>query len=112
VALWKGVHVDSTRRTALVGGLFYLIAFASIPAVFLLAPVLDHADYITGSRADTRLLWGCFLDLVNAWPASAPRWRCFRWSSGRRKRSRSALSPPGCSKPPSSASAWRASWPW
>ena len=42
----KGSHVDSTRRTALVAGLFYLITFAaSVPAVFLLAPVLNHAGY-------------------------------------------------------------------
>jgi hypothetical protein len=59
--------VDSARRTALVAGLFYLITFAaSIPAVFLLAPVLNHADYIVSSGAATRVLWGCFLDLVNA----------------------------------------------
>jgi hypothetical protein len=59
--------VDSARRTALVAGVFYLITFAaSIPAVFLLAPVLNHAGYIVSSGADTRVLWGCFLDLVNA----------------------------------------------
>ncbi|HEX8860566.1 MAG TPA: DUF4386 domain-containing protein [Actinomycetes bacterium] len=59
--------MDSTRRTALVAGVFYLITFAaSIPAVFLLAPVLDNANYIVSSGADTRVLWGCFLDVVNA----------------------------------------------
>ncbi len=59
--------MDSIRRTALVAGLFYLITFAaSIPAVFLLAPVLNHAGYIASSGAGTRVLWGCFLDLVNA----------------------------------------------
>ena len=59
--------MDATRRTALVAGVFYLITFAaSIPAVFLLGPVLNHADYIVGSGADTRVLWGCVLDLVNA----------------------------------------------
>jgi len=59
--------VDATRRTALVAGIFYLITFAaSIPAVFLLAPVLGNAGYIIGSGADTRVLWGCFLDVVNA----------------------------------------------
>jgi Domain of unknown function (DUF4386) len=58
---------DSTRKTALVAGMFYLITFAaSIPAVFLLGPVLDNADYIVSSGADTRVLWGCFLDVVNA----------------------------------------------
>ena len=36
--------MDSARRIALVAGLFYLITFAaSIPAVFLLAPVLNNA---------------------------------------------------------------------
>ena len=59
--------MDAMRRTALVAGLFYLITFAaSIPAVFLLAPVLDNANYIVSAGADTRVLWGCFLDLVNA----------------------------------------------
>ena len=59
--------MDSARRTALVAGLFYLITFAaSIPAVFLLAPVLNHPGYIVSPGADTRVLWGCFLDLVNA----------------------------------------------
>lgn len=59
--------MDSTRRTALVAGVFYLITFAaSIPAVFLLAPVLDNADHIVSSGTDTAVLWGCFLDLVNA----------------------------------------------
>jgi hypothetical protein len=59
--------MSSTRKTALVAGVFYLITFAaSIPAVFLLAPVLGNADYIASAGADTRVLWGCFLDLVNA----------------------------------------------
>jgi Domain of unknown function (DUF4386) len=44
-----------------------VISFAaSIPAVFLLAPVLNHAGYIVSPGADMRVLWGCFLDLVNA----------------------------------------------
>ena len=67
LALQKGIPVDSTRRTAFAAGLFYLITFAaSIPAVFLLDPVLNHADYIQSSGADTRVLWGCLLDVVNA----------------------------------------------
>jgi hypothetical protein len=67
LAVTEGVHVDSARRTALVAGWFYLITFAaSIPAVFLLAPVLNHADYIVSAGPDTRVLCGCLLDLVNA----------------------------------------------
>jgi Domain of unknown function (DUF4386) len=60
--------MGSTRRTALVAGTFYLITFiASIPAAFIfLGPVLDDPGYIVGPGADTRVLWGCFLDVVNA----------------------------------------------
>lgn len=55
------------RKTAFVAGGFYLLTFvSSIPAVFLLAPVLDDANYIVGSGSDTRVLFGCFLDLINA----------------------------------------------
>jgi hypothetical protein len=59
--------MTSTRRTAAVAGAFYLITFvASIPAVALLAPVLHNPDYIVSSGSDTRVIWGCLLDLVNA----------------------------------------------
>jgi hypothetical protein len=48
--------MDRTRRTALVAGLFYLVTFAaSIPAVFLLDPVLNghrnHPDLPVGAIA-------------------------------------------------------------
>jgi hypothetical protein len=63
----KRFPMDSLRKTAFVGGGLYLITFiSSIPAVFLLAPVLDDPDYIIGSGNDTSVLLGCFLDLVNA----------------------------------------------
>jgi hypothetical protein len=63
----KGDQVDALRKTALVAGGFYLITFISaIPAVFLLDPVLNDPNYIVSSGADTRVLWGCFLDLINA----------------------------------------------
>jgi hypothetical protein len=59
--------MDALRRTALVAGAFYLLTFiSSIPAVFLLDPVLHDPNYIVSSGADTRVLWGCFLDLINA----------------------------------------------
>jgi hypothetical protein len=58
---------DSTRRTALVAGALYLLTFASsIPALILIGPVLDNPDYIVSSGADTRVLWGSLLDVVNA----------------------------------------------
>ena len=59
--------MDSMRRTALVAGVFYLITFiSSIPAVFLLDPVLSNPNYIVSAGADTRVIGGAFLDLVNA----------------------------------------------
>lgn len=63
----KRVPMSSARKTALVGGLFYLITFASsIPAVLLLDPVLSDPNYILGPGADGQVLLGLFLDLVNA----------------------------------------------
>jgi hypothetical protein len=59
--------VDPARRTAFFGGLFYLITFASsIPAVFLLRPVINDSHYILSAGADTQVVWGTVLDLVNA----------------------------------------------
>ena len=66
-ALREPVPTDPARRSAFFGGLFYLITFASsIPAVFLLGPVLNDSDYILSSGADTQVVWGNILDLVNA----------------------------------------------
>jgi hypothetical protein len=54
-------------KSARITGVFYLITFAtSIPAVFLLDPVLHHSDFIAGSGSSTSVLWGCLLDLLNA----------------------------------------------
>ena len=59
--------MDPARRSAFFGGLFYLITFASsIPAVFLLRPVLNDSHYIISAGADTQVVWGTILDLVNA----------------------------------------------
>ena len=59
--------MDSWRRLALTAGVFYLITFiSSIPAVFLLDPVLSNPNYIISGGADTQVLFGAFLDLVNA----------------------------------------------
>jgi hypothetical protein len=59
---------DWTRNHARAAGIFYLITFAaSIPAAFyFLSPVLDDPAYIVGSGADTRVIVGCLLDVVNA----------------------------------------------
>jgi hypothetical protein len=61
------VPMDPARKIAFFGGLFYLLTFASsIPAVFLLSPVINDANYIIGAGADTQVVWGTVLDLVNA----------------------------------------------
>src|SRR3978361_1840723 len=61
------VPMSPARRSAFYGGLFYLITFASsIPAVFLLRPLLNDSHYIISSGADTQVVWGTVLDLVNA----------------------------------------------
>ena len=60
-------RVTSLRRTALVAGVLYLVTFASsIPAVFLLYPVLNDPGYVVGQGADAQVRLGCLLDLVNA----------------------------------------------
>jgi Domain of unknown function (DUF4386) len=62
------IRTDPVRRTAFLGGAFYLITFAaSIPAAFyFLHPVLDDPEYVLGPGADTRVLVGGLLDMVNA----------------------------------------------
>ena len=60
--------MSSDRRTAFLGGVLYLVTFAaSIPAAFyFLDPVLSDPTYVLGSGADTRVLTGGLLDVVNA----------------------------------------------
>jgi hypothetical protein len=55
------------RRTALVAGILYLLTFAaSIPAVFLMGPVLTNPDYILSAGADRQVILGAFLDIITA----------------------------------------------
>jgi uncharacterized protein DUF4386 len=59
--------MDSMRRTALVAGILYLLTFAaSIPAVFLMGPVLTNPDYILGAGVDRQVTLGAFLDIITA----------------------------------------------
>jgi hypothetical protein len=58
---------DPTRKTALVTGLLYLVTFvASIPAVFLLGPLLTDQGYVVGPGSDRQVGLGAVLDMVNA----------------------------------------------
>ncbi|MCW2682114.1 MAG: hypothetical protein JWP33_27 [Blastococcus sp.] len=60
--------MDRLRKTAMLAGGLYLVTFAaSIPARFyFLDPVLSDPGYIAGSGADTRVLVGGLLEMVNA----------------------------------------------
>jgi hypothetical protein len=58
---------DPDRGHVRASGIFYLLTFAaSFPALFLIGPVLHEHNYILGAGQDTRVLWGCLLDFVNA----------------------------------------------
>jgi hypothetical protein len=59
--------MDSTRKTALLTGVFFLITVAtSIPALGLYGPVLNNSRYVLGAGADTRIFTGAFLEVLLA----------------------------------------------
>jgi Domain of unknown function (DUF4386) len=56
---------SSTRKAALITGVFFVITFVtSIPAVGLYGPLLDDPNYILGAGADTRVALGAFLEVI------------------------------------------------
>jgi hypothetical protein len=58
--------VTSFRKTALVGGLLYLITFiGSIPAAILVGPAISDPSYVTSAGADQQVALGLVLELVN-----------------------------------------------
>jgi hypothetical protein len=58
--------MTSTRKTALVAGVFYLITFVSIPTLAIYRPVLNHRDWVLGSGSSTGVLVGGFLEVIVA----------------------------------------------
>jgi hypothetical protein len=62
----KGIPMSSTRKTALVAGVFYLITFISIPTLALYGPVKNHRDWILSSGTHTGVLVGGFLEVIVA----------------------------------------------
>src|SRR6202046_2432087 len=62
----KRIPMTSTRKTALVAGVFYLITFISIPTLALYRPVKNHRDWILTSGAHTGVLAGGFLEVIVA----------------------------------------------
>jgi hypothetical protein len=62
----KKAPMTSTRKTALVAGVFYLITFISIPTLALYGPVKNHRDWILSSGSHTGVLVGGFLEVIVA----------------------------------------------
>ena len=62
----KKIPMTSTRKTALVAGVFYLITFVSIPTLALYGPVKNHRDWILTSGSNTAVLVGAFLEVIVA----------------------------------------------
>ena len=62
----KRIPMTSTRKTALVAGVFYLITFVSIPTLALYGPVKNHRDWIITSGSHTGVLVGGFLEVIVA----------------------------------------------
>src|SRR6201989_2434301 len=62
----KRIPMTSTRKTALVAGVFYLITFVSIPTLALYGPVKNHRDWILTSGSNTAVLVGAFLEVIVA----------------------------------------------
>jgi hypothetical protein len=60
------IPMTSTRKTALVAGIFYLITFVSIPTLALYGPVKNHRDWILSSGSHTGVLVGGFLEVIVA----------------------------------------------
>ncbi|MGW7198174.1 DUF4386 domain-containing protein [Streptomyces chryseus] len=56
-----------TRRTAVVAGVLFLVTeVAAIGGLALYGPVLQDADYVVGSGADTRVFLGALFEMVLA----------------------------------------------
>jgi hypothetical protein len=59
--------MSSTRTTAVVAGAFFVVAaVTAVVALALYQPVLGDPGYVLGAGADTRVLWGGFLEVVLA----------------------------------------------
>ncbi len=58
--------MTSTRKTALVAGVFYLITFISIPTLLIYRPILNNQDWIISPGGHTGVLVGGFLEVIVA----------------------------------------------
>jgi hypothetical protein len=58
--------MTSFRKTALAGGILYLITFiGSIPAAILVGPAINDPKYVASAGADQQVALGLVLELVN-----------------------------------------------
>lgn len=63
----RRIQPTSPRKIAAITGALYLITFvSSIPAVLMITPILSDPSYIVSAGADTQVIVGSLLDLVNA----------------------------------------------
>lgn len=62
----RALSPDAMRKTALAGGVLYLMTFLSIPRLALFGPVLDNPNYILGSDSATGVIVGIVLELIVA----------------------------------------------
>jgi hypothetical protein len=59
--------MTSTRRTAVIAGVCYLVTHVtSVAALVLYGPVLNQSGYVIGTGADTRVLVGGWLEVILA----------------------------------------------
>jgi hypothetical protein len=58
--------VTSARKTALAGGVLYLITFVAILRLVLYGPVLNDPNYITSSAGDAAPLWAAVIETIVA----------------------------------------------
>jgi hypothetical protein len=59
--------MDSTRKVALVAGLFYLATFVfSIPALGFYDEVLNNPDFVLGAGSESSVLWGGLFEVITA----------------------------------------------
>jgi Domain of unknown function (DUF4386) len=59
--------VGSSRRTALIAGVWFLLTFAfSIPGALLYGSILDDPNYVVGAASDAHVRWGAFLEILTA----------------------------------------------
>jgi len=58
--------MTSTRKTALVAGIFYLVTFVSIPTLGLYDKLKTDPTFVTSTGSSAAVRGGCFLELIVA----------------------------------------------